>query len=105
MVSAVQVSTYVQMFPIEFLSYLCSFVFLGILHVIVCSLNLGTLVTFSSAACGECNQEFPPPFSLVPMVQNCKLKLLRSIDVGTGGHWGHVPLQEFAINKEVPFYF
>ena len=26
-------------------------------------------------------------------------------DVGTGRHWGHVPPQDFAINKEVPFSF
>ena len=24
-------------------------------------------------------------------------------DVGTGGRWGHVPPQDFSINKEVPF--
>ena len=28
-----------------------------------------------------------------------------SIDVGTGGLWGHVPQHDFAINKEVPFLF
>ena len=28
-----------------------------------------------------------------------------SIDIGTRGHWGHVPPQDFAINKEVPFLF
>ena len=27
-----------------------------------------------------------------------------SIDVGTGGHWGPVLPQDFAINKEVPFF-
>ena len=27
------------------------------------------------------------------------------IDVGTGGHWGHLAPQDFAMNKEVPFSF